>query len=98
MAGKDVREEARRWVRRKRIMYTILAVYAALSLMWFTIDMADGTEDIWFYWPMFGTGIGVVAAAIGLLGVGGVLGVDWERRQVDRYVERHGAPDEEEDI
>lgn len=89
MASGDVREEGRRWVRRKRILYTILGVYVVLSVMWFTIDMADGTEDLWFYWPMFGTGLGVAAAAVGLLGVGGLLGVDWERRQIDRYVERH---------
>jgi hypothetical protein len=29
----DVRAEAHRWVRRQRILYTILGVYAVLSLM-----------------------------------------------------------------
>jgi 2TM domain len=85
----ELREEAHRWVRRKRILFTIIGVYLVLSAMWFTIDMADGTEDIWFYWPMFGTGLGVAVAAVFLLGVGGVLGSDWDRRQVDRYMERH---------
>jgi hypothetical protein len=33
--------EARRWVRRKRIFATIVAIYLALSLMWFAIDLAD---------------------------------------------------------
>jgi 2TM domain len=83
------RAEAQRWVRRKRILYTILGIYAVLSLMWFAIDMADGTENLWFYWPMMGTGIGVAVTAIILLGVGGVFGVDWERRQVDKYLNRH---------
>jgi hypothetical protein len=90
-SDREVRDEARRWVRRKRILFTILGVYLVLSAMWFTIDMADGTEDTWFYWPMFGTGLAVAVAAVFLLGVGGVLGSDWERRQVDRYVERHGG-------
>ena len=89
-AHEDLRAEARRWVRRKRILYTILAIYAVLSLMWFAIDMADGTESIWFYWPMLGTGIAVAIASIVLLGVRGPLGADWERRQVDRYVQEHG--------
>jgi hypothetical protein len=100
MPSRDVRDEARHWVRRKRIFYTILGIWLILSAMWFTIDMADGTEDIWFYWPMFGTGLGVAAAAVGLLGllgVGGVLGADWERRQIDRYLERHGDLDDDGD-
>jgi hypothetical protein len=91
----DLRVEARRWVRRKRILYTILGIYAVLSLMWFAIDMADGTENLWFYWPMFGTGIAVAVAAVVLLGVGGVFGLDWEQRQVERYVQqRRRGPDQ----
>ena len=49
--------------------------------------MADGTENLWLYWPMLGTGIGVAITAIVLLGVGGVFGMDWERRQVDHYLQ-----------
>jgi hypothetical protein len=83
------RREALRWVRRKRILYTILGVYAVLSLMWFLIDMADGTESLWFYWPMLGTGAAVAVAAVAMFGIGGLLGADWERRQVKRYMDQH---------
>lgn len=86
----DLRAEAQRWVRRKRILYTILGIYAVLSLMWFLIDMADGSESLWFYWPMLGTGIGVAVTAVVLFGVGGVFGVAWERRQVERYLQQRG--------
>ena len=75
-------------MRRKRTLHTVVGIYLTLSLLWFAIDMADGTEDLWFYWPMLGSGIGVAITAIVLLGVGGVLGLDWERRQVERYLER----------
>jgi 2TM domain len=90
-APEQLRADAQRWVRRQRILYTILGVYAVLSLMWFAIDMADGTENLWFYWPMLGTGIGVAITAIVLLGVGGLFGIGWEQRQVDRYVKQHRA-------
>jgi hypothetical protein len=36
------REEARRWVRRKRNFYAILVVYLGLSVPWFAIDGVDG--------------------------------------------------------
>ena len=86
----EAREEARRYVRRKRILYTVVGIWLALCLMWFTIDMLDDSTSFWFYWPMLGTGIGVAITAIALLGVGGLFGVDWERREMDRYLRRRG--------
>jgi polyferredoxin len=92
-AQQDLRAEAQRWVRRKRFFYAILGIYVVLSLMWFAIDMADGTENLWFYWPMLGTGLGVAITAVVLFGIGGLFGAGWERRQVDRYLQRHGGTD-----
>ena len=86
-------DEARRYVRRKRIFYTVLGVWIALSLMWFAIDMLDDSSSIWFYWPMLGTGIGVAITGIVLLGIGGLFGADWERREIEKYQRRRrGEP------
>ena len=94
MAARDTteaaREDARRYVRRKRILYTIVGIWLALSLMWLTIDLLDDSSSFWFYWPMLGTGIGVAVTAIVLLGIGGLFGVDWERREMERYLRRRG--------
>jgi two-component system, LytTR family, sensor kinase len=83
-------EDARRHVRRKRILFTIVGIWIALSLMWFAIDMLDDSSSTWFYWPMLGTGIGVAIAAIALLGIGGLFGADWEQREIDKYLRRRG--------
>jgi hypothetical protein len=82
--------EAQRHVRRKRIFYIVLGIWIALSLMWFAIDMADDSSSVWFYWPMLGTGLGVAITGIVLLGVGGLFGVEWERREIDKYLRRRG--------
>ena len=42
-------EEARRYVRRKWIFYTVLDIWIALSLMSFLIGLADGSSSWWFY-------------------------------------------------
>jgi hypothetical protein len=86
----EAREEARRYVRRKRILYTVVGIWLALCLMWFVIDLLDDSSSFWFYWPMLGTGIGVAVTAIVLLGIGGLFGVAWERREMDRYLRRRG--------
>jgi len=84
----SARDEARRWVRRKRIFYTIVGIYLSLSLMWFTIDMLDGPDSLWFYWPMFGTGLGVLVTGVVMGALGGLFGAGWERRQVEKYLEQ----------
>jgi len=90
-SSKESLQEARRYVRRKRIFYTVLAIWIALSVMWFAIDMRDDSSSVWFYWPMLGTGIGVAISAIVLLGIGGLFGADWERREIDKYLRRRGS-------
>jgi TctA family transporter len=89
----DRQEQARRFVQRKRRFYTILIVYLALSLLWFTIDMLTGTDDLWFYWPMLGTGLIVAVIGIAMFGIGGLFPADWERRQLDKYLERRRSPE-----
>ena len=44
-ASNESLEEARRYVRRKRIFYTVLGIWIALCLMWFTIDMLDDSSS-----------------------------------------------------
>jgi 2TM domain len=54
------------------------------------IDMTDDSSSIWFYWPMFGSGIAVAITGIVLLGIGGLFGIEWERREIDKYLRRRG--------
>lgn len=89
------REEARRWVRRKRTFYTVIIVYFALVLLWFLIDVLTGTDDWWFYWPTLGAGVIVAIVGISMFGLSGLFGGDWERRQMERYMEQHRGPDDE---
>jgi hypothetical protein len=39
---------------------------------------------------LLGTGIAVAITGIVLLGIGGVLGADWERREIEKYQRRRG--------
>jgi hypothetical protein len=85
-------EDARRHVRRKRIFYIVLGVWVALCVMWFVIDLTDDSSSWWFYWPVFGSGIAVALTGIVLLGIGGLFGADWERREIDKYLRRRARP------
>jgi hypothetical protein len=89
------REEARRWVRRRRTFYIVLVVYVALVALWFLIDVLTGSDDWWFYWPTLGVGVIVLIIGLSMFGLGGLFGPGWEKRQMDKYIKR-SAPDDEE--
>ena len=93
----EAHASARRWVRRKRRFLIVVVIYLALSVLWFATDMLTGTDDLWFYWPMLGAGLIVAVIGLAMFGFGGLFGSDWERRQVDPYLERHRQPDGGED-
>jgi hypothetical protein len=88
------REEARRWVRRKRTFNIVLVVYVALVALWFLIDVLTGSDDWWFYWPTLGAGIIVLIIGLSMFGIGGLFGAGWQQRQMDRYLEQHRGPDD----
>src|SRR5262249_1429597 len=78
------REDARRYVRGKRIFYAGFGIWVTLRLMWFVIDLSDDSRSLWVYWPMVGTGIGVAIIGIVFVGIGGLFGANWERREIDK--------------
>jgi fatty acid desaturase len=90
LSNDEALEDARRHVRRKRIYYLVLGVWIALCVMWFVIDLTDDSSSWWFYWPVFGSGVAVAITGIVLLGIGGLFGADWERREIDTYLRRRG--------
>jgi hypothetical protein len=86
------REEARRWVRRRRTFYIVLVVYVALVALWFLIDVLTGSDDWWFYWPTLGVWVIVLIIGLSMFGLGGLFGAGWQQRQMDRYLEQHRDP------
>jgi hypothetical protein len=44
---------------------------------------------------MLGTGIAVAITGVTLAGLGGLFGVDWEDRQVERYLRQRRGRDAE---
>ena len=88
----NVIDDARRYVRRKRLFYMTLGIWMSLSLMWLAIDLLDDSSSFWFYWPMLGTGLGVAIAGVVLFGIGGLFGHEWEQREIDKYVRRADRP------
>lgn len=63
-----------------------LGAYSAVNLGLFTIDLATSGGP-WFYWPLLGWGVGVVAHGINVFGPAGVAKLR-DARKVHRVIEQ----------
>jgi hypothetical protein len=48
--------------------------------MLFLIDITTSPDMLWFYWPLFGWGLGLVVHALRVFG--GTLGSNWEEKKI----------------
>ena len=74
-------------VRRIRGFYVHLAIYALVNSLLFLINIATTPGVLWFYWPLFGWGTGIVMHAVYVFGFGLWLGPDWEEKKVKEIME-----------
>ncbi len=86
-------EQEEKYVRAKKrvteikAFYTHVATYAAVIILLFFIDILTG-KGLWFYWPLLGWGIAIVAHALNLFGIAGVLGSDWEKKKIQEEMNK----------
>ncbi len=51
------------------------------------LDLLEGGR-VWFYWPLLGWGIGVVAHGFAVFGGGSFFGSEWEKKKIKEIVEK----------
>ena len=68
--------------------YIHLFMYIIVNSGLFLINLIFARNHWWFYWPLLGWGIGIVAHALTVFGLGGFLGKEWEDRQIKKILEK----------
>lgn len=72
-------DEARKQVKKEKAFYGSLATYVVTMSMLAALNLFTGGY-LWFIWPLFGWGIGIVSQAVGAFGMPGMGG--WEEKRV----------------
>jgi len=79
---------ARKRVRQLRGFYVHLTVYVLVNAILLVINLLTSPGVLWFYWPLLGWGIGIVAHAASVFGTGRFLGKEWEERKIRELMEK----------
>jgi len=77
-------EKAAKRVEELKGFYGNLISYCIFIPFLFIINWRTSPQYYWAFWPMLGWGIGVVAHAFQVFGIG----KDWEERQIQKYLEK----------
>ncbi|MFH1689181.1 MAG: 2TM domain-containing protein [Candidatus Eisenbacteria bacterium] len=84
-------ERARKRVEEIKGFYTHLMTYVLVNLALIVINLVTSPRDIWFFWPLFGWGIGVLAHAGSVFGPGRLWSSAWEERKIKELMEKERA-------
>ncbi len=75
-------EEARKRVEELKGFYQHLFVYVLVNAFLIVVNVLTAPGSWWFYWPLFGWGIGIVAHGASIFFGGGPWGKAWEQRKI----------------
>ncbi|MDE2785701.1 MAG: 2TM domain-containing protein [Chloroflexota bacterium] len=92
----ELRQQARQRARAKMGFYQHLLVYVVVNGFLLALNLLTGPGSLWFYWPLLGWGIGLLAHA------GGVFASDFgaglSRRMEDKELEKLRKRQEPSDL
>lgn len=80
--------EALEYVRDIKGFYAHFASYCGVMILLAIIWLVGDNPHPWFLWPAFGWGIGVLSHWAAVSENFGIFSPDWERRQVQKRLER----------
>jgi hypothetical protein len=79
---------AKRKVRALKGFYIHLIVFILVNIGLFFIDLIFSHDSMWFYYPLFGWGIGLIAHGISVLGFGRLFDEDWEKKKIEEFMNK----------
>ncbi len=80
--------QAKKQVEEIKGFYGHLATYIVLNIIFFVMNMMTSPNDLWFYWPALGWGMGVFFHAMKVFGFMPFFNKDWEERKIKELMEK----------
>lgn len=89
----DYQNEERYFKAKKRVeeikgFYGNLTAYIVFNLFFLILNLLTSPEELWFYWPLLGWGIGVIFHGMKVFNYMPFLGRDWEQEKIREYMEK----------
>lgn len=80
--------KAKKRVEEIKGFYGNLASYVLVNLGLLALNLWTSPHQLWFYWPLFGWGIGVVIHGIKVFNYAPLIGKEWEERKIKEFMDK----------
>ena len=84
----ELYNKARKRVEDIKGFYVHLMVYVLVNIGLFILNWLTSPGHWWFYWALFGWGIGLAFHAIGVFAQDAFFGKDWEDRKIKEIMDK----------
>jgi hypothetical protein len=81
-------EKAKARVAEIRAFYQHLVIYLIMNAVFIAVNLLTSPRSLWFFWPLFGWGIGVAAHGISVFGLGSFFGPEWEKKKIKQIMDK----------
>ncbi len=81
-------DQAKKHVQELKGFYRHLSSYVLINAFLIAINLITSPNELWFYWPLFGWGIGIIAHAVSVFGGARFLGKEWEERKIRELMDK----------
>ncbi|MCK4233408.1 2TM domain-containing protein [candidate division WOR-3 bacterium] len=81
-------KSARERVEEIKAFYVHLFIYIIVNVGLILVNVLTSPYSLWFYWPLMGWGIGLVAHAFSVFGIRGMFGKEWEEKKIKEILEK----------
>ena len=81
-------DRAKKKVEEIKGFYGNLTAYIVVNIGLLTINLLTSPDQLWFYWPMIGWGIGVAIHGMKVYDYLPFLGKDWEERKMKEFMDQ----------
>ena len=92
MDDHEIYQRAKRRVGQLRGFYVHATVYVLVNALLITINLLASRDHIWFFYPLLGWGIGLLAHGLSVFGLGGFLGSEWEEGKIKEIIDKRRSP------
>ncbi|SHF81742.1 2TM domain-containing protein [Flavobacterium fontis] len=84
----DAYQKAKQQVADIRGFYIHFFVYLLVNLFFLVVNLRYSPHHIWFFWPAFGWGIGVLFHGLRVFSFSSSWGKSWEERKIREFMEK----------
>lgn len=81
-------ERAKKQAEELRDFYQHLVIYLVINAFLLLLNLRTSPGHLWFYWPLFGWGLGVAIHGATVFGSNKFWGQQWQERKIKQLMEK----------